>query len=326
VPTVLTATDLGLVCHRGQMHDWLLEACGGAPPDAATCARCIREPAPFDGSAAEVALKRLAVRALSAVGGLGRVVTARDVEQRAAAVASALTRVQRVLAPTRAVAGVLRAAGLCDPEVLPYALDDTPLRAARAAPAGPAQVRGLGQLAPHKGPATLVRAAELLAGRLGPDEVGFHLHGAASPGRHRGDARALETRARAAGVAVEPPFGPEALAGVLADTAAVAIPSEWIENAPFTALQARAAGVPVVASDVPGLREVITEGQHGWLVPPGDAAALAERLEWLVRAGPRRMPQPGLPMSLAAHLSRLERLYAELARAHTAGAVGAGAV
>ena len=37
--------------------------------------------------------------------------------------------------------------------------------------------------------------------------------------------------------------------------------------------------------------------------------ALAERLEVLVRSGVRRTGHPGLPMSLSAHLSRVEKLY-----------------
>jgi len=46
-PCVVTLTDYGLLCHRGQMFDHRLERCGGPHP-AATCARCIREPAPHD--------------------------------------------------------------------------------------------------------------------------------------------------------------------------------------------------------------------------------------------------------------------------------------
>jgi glycosyltransferase involved in cell wall biosynthesis len=37
-----------------------------------------------------------------------------------------------------------------------------------------------------------------------------------------------------------------------------------------------AAGTPVVATDLPSIRSLVTHGQNGWLVPPGDAGALAE--------------------------------------------------
>ena len=326
--SALTLTDLGLVCHRGQMSDHRLESCRERRPGTDDCARCIREPAPFDGSRTEVFAKRLAVRALWTVGGLGRLVTARDVELRAQAVRRALAHVDRVVAPTRALADVVELADLARPDVLPYALDERPLRAARATPGGPVRIRFLGQLAPHKGPDTLVRAAARLAERADRRAYSIHLHGAPSD-RHRAYGHELARRARSAGVRLEAPFAPGALPGLLADTAILAIPSQWLENAPFAALQARAAGVPIVASDVPGLREVIEPGRHGWLFPAGDGEALAARLDRLIQNGPRRMPEPGLPLSLEQHLDRLEELYCELGDgrpevAHRPGAVALG--
>jgi glycosyltransferase involved in cell wall biosynthesis len=51
-----------------------------------------------------------------------------------------------------------------------------------------------------------------------------------------------------------------------------------------------AAGLPVVATDVGGLSEVVAHGETGWLVPPKDVPALAEAINHLltheaVRAG-----------------------------------------
>lgn len=48
-------------------------------------------------------------------------------------------------------------------------------------------------------------------------------------------------------------------------------------------LEAGASGIPVIASDLPGVRSVVVDGATGLLVPPGDAAALAERLAMLAR-------------------------------------------
>jgi glycosyltransferase involved in cell wall biosynthesis len=50
-------------------------------------------------------------------------------------------------------------------------------------------------------------------------------------------------------------------------------------------IEAMAAGVPVVASDVGACREVLDGGDLGLLVPPGDPAALAAAIE-RVRAHP----------------------------------------
>jgi glycosyltransferase involved in cell wall biosynthesis len=66
----------------------------------------------------------------------------------------------------------------------------------------------------------------------------------------------------------------EALRGA---TAAV-IPSDW-ENLPHAALEALALGVPVVATAVGGVPEVVRDGENGLLVPPGSPQALAAALE-----------------------------------------------
>ena len=47
-------------------------------------------------------------------------------------------------------------------------------------------------------------------------------------------------------------------------------------------LEAMAAGLPVVASDVGGVAELVTEGETGALVPPHDPPTLATALECLV--------------------------------------------
>src|SRR5207248_2422249 len=50
------------------------------------------------------------------------------------------------------------------------------------------------------------------------------------------------------------------------------------EGLPVILLEALAAGVPVVATAVGGVPEVVEEGQSGFLVRSGDVAALAERI------------------------------------------------
>ena len=46
----------------------------------------------------------------------------------------------------------------------------------------------------------------------------------------------------------------------------------------MAALEAMAHGVPVIASDVGGLPEIVEPGNGGWLVPAGDPAALARAI------------------------------------------------
>ncbi|MFH1023648.1 MAG: glycosyltransferase [Planctomycetota bacterium] len=53
-----------------------------------------------------------------------------------------------------------------------------------------------------------------------------------------------------------------------------ALPSRW-EGMPNALLEAMAAGIPVAATRVPGIREIIRDGETGHLFPPDDPAALA---------------------------------------------------
>lgn len=55
------------------------------------------------------------------------------------------------------------------------------------------------------------------------------------------------------------------------------------EGMSTSVLQAWASGLPVIASDVPGLREMLRPGVDGVLVPPGDPPAMAEAIATLAR-------------------------------------------
>jgi glycosyltransferase involved in cell wall biosynthesis len=73
------------------------------------------------------------------------------------------------------------------------------------------------------------------------------------------------------------------------------------EGLPLAPLEAMAAGLAIVATDVPGHRDVVTRGETGLLVPPEDAASLAEAIaalavdaDWrrqMGRAGRRRVAE-----------------------------------
>jgi glycosyltransferase involved in cell wall biosynthesis len=53
-------------------------------------------------------------------------------------------------------------------------------------------------------------------------------------------------------------------------------------------IEALAAGLPVIASDVPACREVLLDGAAGELLPAGDAATWARRLEELIGSSEQR--------------------------------------
>ena len=65
-------------------------------------------------------------------------------------------------------------------------------------------------------------------------------------------------------------------------------PSLHGESFGMVLTEAFAAGVPVVASDIAGYRDVVRDGRDGILVPPGDAVALGKALRSILLDGERR--------------------------------------
>jgi glycosyltransferase involved in cell wall biosynthesis len=56
------------------------------------------------------------------------------------------------------------------------------------------------------------------------------------------------------------------------------VPSVWPENSPVTISEAMASGIPVIASDIGGISELVEDGVTGFLVPLRDSHAMAERI------------------------------------------------
>ena len=54
------------------------------------------------------------------------------------------------------------------------------------------------------------------------------------------------------------------------------LPSLW-EGLPTVVMESMACGTPVLATDIPGTRELVLDGKTGWLVKPGDPSTLADR-------------------------------------------------
>jgi len=83
--------------------------------------------------------------------------------------------------------------------------------------------------------------------------------------------------------------------------------SDW-ENFPHGVVESLAAGTPVIATAVGGVAEVVTDGENGLLVPPGDPAALADALRRFL-ADPGRLQANAAPS--VERYSR-ERVYGRL--------------
>lgn len=75
--------------------------------------------------------------------------------------------------------------------------------------------------------------------------------------------------------------GPE-LVELIKNSLCTITPSECYETFGLALIESFACGRPVIASRIGGMAEVVSEGTDGFLVPPGDADALQERMLWML--------------------------------------------
>jgi glycosyltransferase involved in cell wall biosynthesis len=134
-------------------------------------------------------------------------------------------------------------------------------------------VGNVARLAEQKGHRTLVEAAAIVRERH-PD-VRFVVAG---DGELLGE---LEALAAPLGDGFSFLGARDDVPDLLASFEVFAFPSRF-EGLCVSVIEAQASGVPVVATPVGGIRETVVEGETGWLVPVDDAAALAERISWVL--------------------------------------------
>jgi glycosyltransferase involved in cell wall biosynthesis len=92
---------------------------------------------------------------------------------------------------------------------------------------------------------------------------------------------------------------------------AAVLPSDW-ENFPHAAVEALAAGTPVIATAVGGVPEIVESGVNGMLVPAGDVDAFAAAMASLVRDGGLAERLRGAARQAATRFSP-ERVYGSIA-------------
>jgi glycosyltransferase involved in cell wall biosynthesis len=162
----------------------------------------------------------------------------------------------------------------------------------------------VGQHTESKGLDTLFAAADRLPG------VTVHLCGTGPEADATEAAAAERTNVEYHGF-----VSTDRLAELRQTVAAAVVPSIWMENSPMTIYESFAAGLPVVASDIGGIPELVTPGETGFLFEPKDAVALAERIKRLLNDGTLRRQMRSWALAWArdhtvdAHVDELVRVY-----------------
>ncbi len=149
-------------------------------------------------------------------------------------------------------------------------------RETRQIPAHAPVLGFVGQLDERKGIGVLLSAFELIRARL-PDA--YLVLGGEGPLREM-----IESEAREKG------WGERVvLTGFVEDVAAIMhaidvllLPSYW-EGFGIVLIEAMACGRPVITTDISSMPEIVEEGRTGFLIPPGESSALAERAVLLLQ-------------------------------------------
>lgn len=156
------------------------------------------------------------------------------------------------------------------------ALPATSAQTRRVDAGRPLRVGYVGRYDEVKGVHVLVDAVSSLAGL----PIELHIWGIARTDESRAYREAI--RLRAEGQASIVMHAEAESSTIYPNLDVLAVPSIWFETGPQVVLEAHAAGLPVVGSNLGGIAERVEDGVNGRLVPPGDASALAASLRALV--------------------------------------------
>jgi glycosyltransferase involved in cell wall biosynthesis len=231
--------------------------------------------------------------------------------------------VDLAICPSRYLAERMRASGARDVRHLNYFID--PIAAGAARERDSRELVYIGRLEPEKGIEHLLEAMTHIL-RTDPRVHLTVIGGGSLEG-------ALVERARSLGLGGSATFQshvPRAELGrVYATATACVLPSIWSENSPLVAYECLAAGLPMIASRIGGIPELVEEGLGGFTFTPRDPRDLAEKVLRLLGLEPSERARMSVAMRAAAegfritaHLDRIEELYGEV-RSRPKSALGA---
>jgi GT2 family glycosyltransferase/glycosyltransferase involved in cell wall biosynthesis len=289
IPVVLTLNDYWMLCHRGQLLDLDGNRCDG-PLDRG-CARCVPaaslsgptsfrigrllRSAPVPGADAAARFLRAAVESASVDES-----TRPAVVERVARMHDAARHVRLFLVPSQTIADRFASFGIEPDRLLrcTQGIDLTRFERVSRTASRTLRLGFAGSLIPSKAPHVLLEAAAMMS----VESVIVDVIGSATP--YHGDDRYLQALGPLLTQSFVRRTGPlphDMMAEWFGTIDVLVVPSIWIENAPFVIREAFAARVPVLASDLGGMAEMVVHERNGLLFPPGDARALAAQLHRL---------------------------------------------
>lgn len=320
---VFTATDFWTICPTSLLRRHDDSMCSGPNWGQGNCLKCLAHRAP---QWVRWPLQQLPGWALSAAAALSwsplaragsKVQVIREFLMRQGAMRKMLDRCDVIIAPTRIMQDMLIGNGVSPTKVvqLGYGLSppdtDSELCKSRSAEL---RLGYIGQLVEHKGAHLLLEACRLLRNKALPMPIRLRIWG--DPGQQPGYFSRLRSLADGP-MSVEfcGTFPNREIGNILAGIDALVVPSLWYENAPLVVLSALAMRTPVIASDVPGIAELVEHGRSGLLFPRGDVSGLANQIGRLASEeglGERLRASIPAVKTMTEQAAELEHLYDRL--------------
>jgi len=322
IPAFMTLHDYWLMCHRGQLFDLDQQVCSG--PDLRGCQRCLgveasAPPAAFSAKRAMQRLDSFGVgqglkpaiallkRCATAVGGavLGNSQRqALETKRRTDHMRGVVKHITQFLAPSRFIRDKFIQFGVPPDRIVysPNGLDHRLFqigrhRGPRSSATTKVRLGFIGSLTVSKAPHLLIEAAHEMDGVASVD-----LFGPLTP--YHGDdsyLRYLKPLLSADGVRHHGPVPHRDIPNALASIDVLVVPSVWPENSPLVIQEAFLAGVPVVASRIGGIPDLVDHERNGLLFEAGN-------VEDLRRTIARILGEPGLLQRLRAGIGSVRTI------------------
>jgi glycosyltransferase involved in cell wall biosynthesis len=197
--------------------------------------------------------------------------------------------------------------------ILPNASDAMPDVAGASGP-GPLRILFLGRVGARKGVPELVEALHALSDVDGWRAV------IAGDGDVAETRQRIETLGLSSRVDVPGWVGPDEARALLRSSHILVLPS-FDENLPMSVIEGMSAGLAIIATPVGAVEDIVRDGETGLLVPPGDAAALADALRRAVtdaalrtRLGASGRDFHRQNLDMADYVGRLAAIWSEAIR------------
>jgi glycosyltransferase involved in cell wall biosynthesis len=285
IPVVATLTDFWFLCHQHTLYRTSGQIC--VDNTQLDCVRCsVEKKRRFRLPAQKLpTLTRLGWQTAQWLPPLSRQVV--QMSDRLTALQAALSEVEVAICPSRFLLETYLKRGFRAKSMhfLRQGLTHLPLWPVKKSSLAKLRLGYIGQVAPHKGVQTLIEAYSKLQSdsngqandasqrtqlRLYGDTTQFPDFYQYLRPKVRGDVQFMGA------------FDHKRLAQVYQEIDVLIVPSIWYENSPNVILEAFAHQTPVIASNLGGMAELVTDQKTGFLFAPNNADDLAQKLRMIL--------------------------------------------